>query len=158
MKKTILFSALALLTGCALQAPVKPENVQPPRVADRPAAAPVDVGIDWEWRVVGDAAARPVQVFDMNGQTYLQMRDRRPVVLLVNGMVVPFMTGWPYLVVQGQPDRVDVVIEGYRAVAERLSARNQVPVAVAQPVIGLQAVPQTMATPNIRRVERVNFK
>jgi hypothetical protein len=58
----------------------------------------------------------------MNGQTYLQMRDRRPVVLLVGGDVIPFMTSWPYLVIQGEPDHVDIVLEGYRAIAERVSS------------------------------------
>lgn len=155
MKTTILFSTLAILAGCASNAPSKPDNAEPARMADRPAAAPVDVGIDWEWRVVGDAAARPVQVFDMNGQTYVQMRDRRPVVLLVNGAVVPFLASWPYLVVQGQPDRIDVVMEGYRAVAERLSARVQQE-AVAAPTAVPAAVPAAgQAASN--RVERVKF-
>lgn len=145
MKATILFSALAILSGCASNVPPKPEN-EPPRVADRPAAAPVDVGIDWDWRVVGDAAARPVQVFGLKGQTYVQMRDRRPVVLLVNGSVVPFLISWPYLVIQGQPDSIDIVIDGYRAVAERVSPSVQ-----REPV----GAPDAAASGN--RVERVKL-
>lgn len=149
MKTTIYLSALALLSGCALQPPVKTEAAGLATVADRPAAASVDVGISWGWRVVGDAAARPVQVFDLNGQTYVQMRDRRPVVLLVNGEVVPHRTSWPYLVIQGQPDYIDVVLEGYRAVAERISA----PAPHAAPIVASQEpVPQT------NRVERVKIK
>jgi hypothetical protein len=122
MNKLSTFSILALplIAGCATQSPAPP--VQPVQVADRPAAAPVDVGVDWGWRLVGDAAARPVQVFSMNGQTYLQMRDRRPVVLLVGGEIIPFMTSWPYLVIQGEPGQVDIVLEGYRAIAERVSS------------------------------------
>lgn len=142
IKKLSVLSAVALplMAGCASQPPAPP---QPPvQVADRPAAAPVDVGIEWSWRLVGDAAARPVQVFSMNGQTYLQMRDRRPVVLLVGGQIVPFMTSWPYLIVQGEPDRVDIVLEGYRAIAERISAKPAAPQAI-------QGVPE--ARPRVER-------
>lgn len=150
MKTTIyFFSMLALLTGCAIQPPVRQEAAANPAVADRPAAAPVDVGIGWGWRVVGDAAARPVQVFDANGQTYVQMRDRRPVVLLVNGEVVPHLTSWPYLVIQGRPDYIDVVLEGYRAVAERVSA----PAPQPGPVVAAQE-----HDTRTNRVERVKIK
>lgn len=123
MRTLAIFSILALpyFTGCASnQRAIEP--LPPVAVADRPSAAPVDVGVDWSWRIVGDAAVRPVQVFSMRGQTYLHMRDRRPVILLVNNEVVPFLTSWPYLVLQGTPDRVDVVFDGYRAVLERTQA------------------------------------
>lgn len=150
MKTTIYFSVLALLlSGCAIQPPVRQDAAANPAVADRPAAAPVDVGIGWGWRVVGDAAARPVQVFDAKGQTYVQMRDRRPVVLLVNGEVVPHSVSWPYLVIQGRPDYIDVVLEGYRAVAERVSA----PAPQPGPVVATQE----QGYP-INRVERVKVK
>lgn len=140
--KAIYFFTLALLSGCAVQPPTQETQAE----ADRPAAAPVDVGIDWGWRVVGDAASRPVQVFSLGGQTYVQMRDRRPVVLLINGEVVPYRASWPYLVIQGVPDRLDVVLDGYRAVAER------------QSVQATQKTAVPMEPAQINRVERVKIK
>lgn len=131
-----------LMAGCATQEPAPP--APPVQVSERPAAATVDVGIDWGWRLVGDAAARPVQVFSMSGQTYLQMRDRRPVVILVGGQIVPFMVSWPYLIVQGEPERIDIVLEGYRAIAERISSK---------PVVADPVEPQASAEARAR-VER----
>lgn len=174
MKTFSVFSLLALplFVGCAAQPPVK--ETPPVAVADRPAAAPVDVGIEWNWRIVGDAATRPVQVFSMNGQTYLHMRDRRPVVLLVGGEIVPYLASWPYLVIQGEPDRVDVVLEGYRAIAERVPASYQsaAPAAFVAPVRAAQAgatverisasavsepaAPESME--RVRRIERVKVE
>lgn len=128
MKFTTSLLLLALLAGCATQGDVN-QDYGP---ADRPAAAPVDVGIDWDWRVVGDAAARPVQAFSMDGQTYLQMRDYRPVVLLVNGEVIPYVRSWPHLIVQGEPAHIDVVLDGYRAVVERIVREQPAPAAAGQ--------------------------
>lgn len=147
IKKLSVFSVLALplIAGCATQPPAPP--TPPVQVADRPAAAPVDVGIEWSWRLVGDATARPVQVFSMNGQTYLQMRDRRPVVLLVGGQIVPFLTSWPYLIVQGEPARIDIVLEGYRAIAERTSTQN----AVTAPPNAEKPAPVTESRPRVER-------
>jgi len=128
-------ATVAALAGCVQPPQVVTPGVHTNSVADRPSAAPVDVGIHWGWRIVGDAAVRPVQVFDLNGQTYLQMQDQRPVVLLVNGQVVPFQISPPFLVVQGTPLQMDVVRDGYRSVLERGAAEQQqaaVPAGVAQ--------------------------
>lgn len=146
--KAIHFCALALLlSGCASQPPAEEAL---PATADRPAAAPADVGIDWGWRIVGDAAARPVQVFSFREQTYVQMRDRRPVVLLVGGEVVPHVASWPYLIVQGVPDYVDVVLDGYRAVAEHVSQ----PAAPARETV----LPGQVESAGLNRIERVKIK
>lgn len=163
MKTLSVISILALpfMVGCVTP-PVK--EAPPVNVSDRPAAAPVDVGIEWGWRIVGDAAARPVQVFSLNGQTYLHMRDRRPVVLLVAGEIVPFLMSAPYLVIQGEPDRVDVVLEGYRAIAERVSNRPSVPAASAQALVVRggatveRAAVSVPVAPAQSRVERVRVK
>lgn len=160
MKTFSVLSVLALpfIAGCATQAPVKEPPVM---VADRPAAAPVDVGIEWGWRIVGDAAVRPVQVFSMNGQTYLHMRDRRPVVLLVGREVLPFLTSWPYLVIQGEPDRVDVVLDGYRAVLERTASRQPESISGAQPRAGAiveRVSVQQKDSDGSRRIERVKIQ
>lgn len=154
MKTFLSVLAFPFMAGCATQEPVKEPPVM---VADRPAAAPVDVGIEWSWRIVGDAAARPVQVFSMNGQTYLHMRDRRPVVLLVGGEVLPFLTSWPYLVIQGEPDRVDVVLDGYRAVLEHTASRSPAYAPDAQPRAGaiVERVSVQNSSEGARRVERV---
>jgi len=155
---SVCLVALLMLGGCGLQ-PQRTSAEMPPEVADRPAAAPVDVGVNWGWRVVGDAAVRPVQVFSMHGQTYLQMRDRRPVVLLAGGEIVPFMMSWPYLVIQGEPDHVDIVADGYRAIATRVSSsdRRGVP---SQPDMAMTNVSrkEPAAVAESRRVERVKLR
>lgn len=157
-----LIVALSFAAGCATRPVVHPSP--PVDVSDRPAAAPVDVGIEWGWRIVGDAAARPIQVFSLNGQTYLHMRDRRPVVLLVAGEIVPFMPSWPYLVIQGEPDRVDIVMEGYRAITERvLPVRHAAsPVVAAAPERIERGPVSNSGAPGLsgqpRSVERVNFE
>lgn len=131
-----------LIAGCATQAP-PPVATQ----ADRPAAAPVDMGVDWGWRVLGDAAVRPVQVFSTGGQTYVQMRDRRPVVLIVNGEVVPHLTSWPYLVIQGVPGQLDVVADGFRALAEHPATAYEA-----------RQIDQSAQGDENNRVERVKLK
>jgi hypothetical protein len=47
------------------------------------------------------------------------MRDQRPVVLLVNRQIIPYRTSWPYLLVNGTPDEMDIAMDGYRAVIVR---------------------------------------
>jgi hypothetical protein len=116
-KMALYGGLLALLSGCAGFNRQEPDIV--PLMVDRPAAARVDVGIDWNWRVVGDAAVRPVQVFSKGSTLYLQMRDQRPVVLLVNRQIIPYRTSWPYLLVNGTPDEMDIAMDGYRAVIVR---------------------------------------
>jgi hypothetical protein len=122
MKKTFLalmyVATTALMSGCATQQQRQMDEM----IADRPAAASVDVGIEWGWKVIGDAATRPVQVFSLGDKTYFQMRDNRPVVLMVAGQIIPFSTSWPYLVIQGAPSRVDIVADGYRALVERVGS------------------------------------
>jgi hypothetical protein len=152
---SVCLAALLMLGGCGLQ-PQRPSS-EMPEVADRPAAAPVDVGVNWGWRVVGDAAVRPVQVFSMNGQTYLQMRDRRPVVLLAGGEIVPFMTSWPYLVIQGEPDHVDIVADGYRAIATRVSSSDRMGMP-ADIAITNASRKEPPAVAESRRVERVKLQ
>lgn len=137
-----IYVALAIfLAGCATPEPV--EVIQ----ADRPAGAPVDMGVDWGWRVLGDAAVRPVQVFSTGDQTYVQMRDRRPVVLIVNGEVVPHLTSWPYLVIQGVPGQLDVVADGFRALAEHPATARE----ARRRDLEVQAE-------GVNRVERVKLK
>lgn len=114
---SLLVAGLLALTGCATQ----PEA--PRLVEDRPAAAPVDVGIDWGWRVIGDAAVRPSQVFSLNGMTYVQMPPGKPdVVLIADGVVANYKLYPPYLVIAGVPTRVDVLNDGFRAVVTRMVA------------------------------------
>lgn len=135
MTKLLSLSALAtavFLAGCST---VSLEEKGPGytslganTVADRPAASPVDVGINWSWRIVGDQAVRPLQVFDMQGLTYLQMPEGSPeVVLMADGQIVPFQKSTPYLIVQGTPARMDVVRDGYRAVLVRDVPQIQAP-------------------------------
>lgn len=157
-----LILALPFAAGCATRPAALPSP--PVDVADRPAAAPVDVGIEWGWRIVGDAAVRPVQVFSLNGQTYLHMRDRRPLILLVGGEVVPFQPSWPYLVIQGEPDRVDIVMEGYRAIAERMltvrpaasPVAASVPERIERGPVSHSGVPGSSG--QHRSIERVSFE
>ncbi len=110
--------ALAVaVSGCAIsprQGVESPANM----ISSRPAAASVDVGVNWNWMVSGDNAVRPVQVFSLNGKTYLQMDARQLMpALIVNGTPVPFGISPPYLVIQGVPQRIDIVANGYRAIA-----------------------------------------
>lgn len=130
-----------LLSGCAAS-PAALLSRAPETGLDRPAAASVDIGIDWNWRTVGDAAVRPVQVFSLGEQTYLQFKDNRPVALVVSGQVVPYTPNWPYLVIQGVPDQVDIVADGFRAVAE---------------YVGRPPVPRKIIPDDEGRIERVNI-
>lgn len=110
--------AVSTLTACGSTGRVE---IQQDGGIDRPAASSVDVGVDWKWRVHGDTAVRPVQVFTLRGTTYLQMGITRPnIVVLVNGEVAPFRHAPPYLLIQGEPNQIDLVIDGYRAIVERV--------------------------------------
>lgn len=150
-------AALIALSGCTTVSLFPEEaNQGTNSVADRPAAAPVDVGINWSWRIVGDEAVRPVQVFDTRGQTFLQMRPQaQEVVILSNGQVVPFQVSPPYLVLQGTPSQLDVVRDGYRAVLVRSAAQE----AAQQPSLA-STVPAVVPAPvveqgSVSRVQRV---
>lgn len=160
MKRLGIFVMSVLLGACA-----GTNNVSRPESGlDRPAAASVDVGIDWEWRVVGDATVRPVQVFSMNGRTYIQMRDTKsvsPTVILVGGEVVPYYAMPPYLMIEGVPNRIDITSDGYRAVAEHTVIRpadTKDVVAAQVAVMPSQNLPVVEVSPdetNNNRVERV---
>lgn len=134
--------ALAVaLSSCAVTpAPQGPSNL----VSSRPAAAPVNVGVDWNWMVSGDNAVRPVQVFSLNGKTYLQM-DAKQIMpaLIVNGTPIPFGISPPYLVIQGMPHRIEVVANGYRAIVAYIGP-------------GQTATPAAPA-PSASRVQRVSM-
>lgn len=150
-------AALIALSGCTTVSLFPEEaNQGTNSVADRPAAAPVDVGINWSWRIVGDEAVRPVQVFDTRGQTFLQMRPQaQEVVILSNGQVLPFQVSPPYLVLQGTPSQLDVVRDGYRAVLVRSAAQE----AAQQPSLA-STVPAVVPAPvveqgSVSRVQRV---
>lgn len=142
---TIVVSASILLSGCASLNDNKDAAIEPQQ--DRPAAAPVDMGVDWQYRVVGDVAVRPVQVFSMNDETYLQMKDGDPVVLMVAGEPVPFTPRAPYLVITGLPKRIDIVANGYRAIVEHVAKQ------AAQ-----EQIEASYSANTSRRVERVNLQ
>jgi len=92
-------------------------------VSARPAASSVDMGVDWGWRIVGDAAVRPTQAFSLNNMTYLQMPPGKAnVVLMADGVLANHRLYPPYLVVAGTPNRIDLVVDGYRAVVTRAAA------------------------------------
>lgn len=118
-RKSVLTCALgvafaASLSGCASFG-TRPSagNI----VSARPAAVSVDATADWSWSVSGDMAVRPLQVFSLNGKTYLQMRAGQLIpAVVVEGQPVPFTISAPYIVVQGKPSRIDLLASGYRAV------------------------------------------
>jgi hypothetical protein len=141
---TIVISASILLSGCA-SINNKETAIEPQQ--DRPAAAPVDMGVDWEYRVVGDMAVRPVQVFSINDETYLQMKDGDPVVLMVAGEPVPFIPRAPYLVITGLPKRIDIVANGYRAIVEHVAKQAT-----------QEQIEADYSANTSRRVERVNLQ
>lgn len=151
-------AALIALSGCTTVSLFPEEaNQGTNSVADRPAAAPVDVGINWSWRIVGDEAVRPVQVFDTRGQTFLQMRPQaQEVVILSNGQVLPFQVSPPYLVLQGTPSQLDVVRDGYRAVLVRSAAQEpaQQP-SLASTVPAAMPAPVVVEQGSVSRVQRV---
>lgn len=64
--------------------------------------------INSAYRIQGDRAIAPVQVFDDGSRTYLQLRDPRypPAVLLEDGRVLSFTPQPPYLVLQGVYDAI----------------------------------------------------
>ena len=123
MKKLIPLALLVSLSGCASMDMGFMDKAKTSETStDRPSAAPVDMGVNWQWKVVGDASVKPVQVFTLKGSTYLQMKGAGDVVLLVNGEPIPYRPSYPYLIVQGEPDRIDIVADGYRAIAEHESS------------------------------------
>lgn len=102
-----------LLSGCAtFSGSDRSANI----VSSRPAAVSVDAGVDWAWSVSGDNAVRPLQVFSINGKTYLQMRPGQLIpAVVVEGQPVPFSITPPYVVVKGTPSRMDLLASGHRA-------------------------------------------
>lgn len=64
--------------------------------------------INSAYRIQGDRAIAPVQVFDDGARTYLQLRDSRypPAVLLEDGRVLSFTPQPPYLVLPGVYDAI----------------------------------------------------
>lgn len=115
-KKTLLGLVLAaLLAGCT--SPPKDGVLTRLTSTTRPAATSVAAGIDWDWDAEGDNAVRPSKPFSIHGKTYLPMRqDQLMPAIFVAGQVVPFDYSPPYLVVQGEPPKIDLIAHGYRAV------------------------------------------
>lgn len=118
----ILFSLLTIsaITGC-VNVPLDIPGINSNMIADRPSASPVDVGINWGWKIVGDSVIRPVQVFDIRNNTYLQMPlgVNQDVVILVDGDIAQYESVAPYIKISGTPSRIDIVRDGYRAVLVR---------------------------------------
>ena len=113
---------LLTLAGCA----TNPASGNP-EVQDRPAATSVDVGVDWAWSIAGDAAVRPLQVFSLQGKTYLQMRPGQMLpAILAEGQPLPFTINAPYIVVQQTPEHMDIVANGYRAVVVHAKQRQTI--------------------------------
>jgi hypothetical protein len=114
--RTTLAAAITitLLSGCASMGQDQPSGNRV--TTERPAAVSVDGGVDWAWDISGDNAIRPAQVFSLNGKTYLQMLGHQLIpAVVVHGQPVPFVISPPYLVIEGEPDRMDLVTNGYRA-------------------------------------------
>lgn len=149
MRKTLLATALGVsvmaMSGCAsIDAIHQPQGVANISAA-RPAAASVDTSVDWHWVVSGDRAVRPLQVFSDNGKTYLQMRPTQALpAVLVDGQPIPFEISTPYLVVQGEPDRMEIVANGFRCVIQ-----HELP---PKP-----AVPPPVTHPDMQRIQRIQL-
>jgi hypothetical protein len=107
-----------LMGGCSTIVGIFSTTPEITPTAPRAAASPVAGGFDWDWDVRGDQAVRPIQVFSDGNKTWLQFGQRQfmPAVI-VNGAPVPFDVAPPYLIVQGQPGRIDLMVAGYRATA-----------------------------------------
>lgn len=89
-------------------------------VAQRPASASTDVGLSWAYRVEGNQAIRPTQVFQYRGATYLLMRPGQEIpAVVVNGRVARFDVWPPYLIVRGAPSRIDLISRGYRVIIQK---------------------------------------
>lgn len=151
--RKIAFAVPALavaLSSCAITPRLEPQT--PANVlSSRPAAAGVNVGVDWNWMVSGDNAVRPIQVFSLHGKTYLQM-DARQIMpaLIVNGTPIPFGISPPYLVIQGMPHRIEVVANGYRAIIAYIGPGQS-----STPASAASAAPA--ASPAASRVQRVSM-
>jgi hypothetical protein len=137
--KTLFTGAISAALAVALSA-CAPVSTRPDSNTSmqRPAAAPVDGSADWAWVVSGDNAVRPMQVFSLEGKTYLQMRTGQLIpAVVVDGQPVPFSIAAPYIVVQGEPQRIDLLARGSRAV---LLHRGAVP------------APPTIAPDRVQRI------
>jgi len=127
----------ALVAGCATQPPKDATAGTERQSTTRPAASPVDVGVNWSYTSRGDAAIRPIQVFSLRGKTYLQMRQNQILpVVLVDGAPVPFQLEPPYIVIEGTPNRMDLVSDGWRAIVQY------------GPASGLPATPSRIGDPS----------
>jgi len=118
----IVLALLAALSfsGCATLSAAFQHGGSPATsnsLSSRPAAGSTSGEADWAWRVSGDGAVRPLQVFSLRGKTYLQMRPGQLVpAVIVNGAPVPFVVSAPYVVIEGTPQRIDLLTDGYRAI------------------------------------------
>lgn len=109
MKKTVLSLAI---TGILASGPVWAVNLD---------------GIDFAYDRSGDAKLMPAQVFNNGRQTYLQIRPGQPTPAIFaefSGRVVPvqFKSEAPYLVLDGVPSAMVLVMEDRQVRVARLSA------------------------------------
>ena len=85
-------------------------------LGERPPASPVVGGMDWGWDVAGDAAVRPIQVFSNAEKTWLQMAPHHAMpAVFVNGEPVPFSLEPPYIVLAGNPSRIELMSTNYKS-------------------------------------------
>jgi len=117
---TLALASAFMLGGCSTLSAIFSSTAEPTSPAQRPAATSTAGAFDWDWDVRGDQAVRPIQVFSDGNKTWLQFGQRQfmPAVV-VNGTPIPFDIAPPYLIVQGRPDRIDLIVSGYRATAVR---------------------------------------
>lgn len=89
---------------------------------------------NFAYRITGDKAAAPLQVFDSNGKTYLQVRDiGKPLAVFdEDGRAIPYATEPPYLIL---PDVYgDLTVHYSKNHTARISSAASQKHAARQPV------------------------
>lgn len=155
MKHTLFASLIVfagVLSGCQTR-PVEPPVAASNQVSERPAAAPVTGGFDWTYDISGDQPVRPIQVFSNAEKTWIQMAPHQVMpALFVDGKPVPFDLQPPYLIVQGQPQRIDVIATAYRAVIAKRNSQPVVPQAAQQREGGTNRI-QSIPTSQVQKIQ-----
>ncbi|HWL30439.1 MAG TPA: TcpQ domain-containing protein [Burkholderiaceae bacterium] len=135
-------SLLALSLSACADLPAWPWPAQPAR----PEAELPGSRYSFAWRLSGDRAVAPLQVFDNGKQTWLQFAPGQPVPALfrhddTGDLPLPYTREGPYVVLAGVWPRLVLRGGHLRSMAEKLDESGS----AHAPVSGMPAIPATPA-------------
>lgn len=158
MLRTLLASLLALSLSACADLPAWPWTVEPASGSSTQSGS----RYSFAWRLSGDRAVAPLQVFDDGRRTWLQFAPGQPVPAIferdaTGDRPLSYTVEGPYLVLAGVWPRLVLRGGNLRSMAERLddtAAGNPVaadtpsPPAIVTPVHGSAASPPTPLPPS----------